>query len=100
MVGESGRQAFAVEVELSGNDADLKIGFRAVVEFLLDSESDALVVPLGAVTRHADGARVTVIDAGRLAEREVKLGPSNGRVVVIKSGIKEGEVVLLARGGD
>jgi multidrug resistance efflux pump len=99
MVGESGRQTFAVEVKLSGNDPDLKIGFRADVEFLLDDQSDALVVPLGAVINHAGGARVTVLDRGRPAEREVKLGPSNGRVVVIKSGCKEGEVVLLARGG-
>jgi multidrug efflux pump subunit AcrA (membrane-fusion protein) len=98
-VGESGRQAFAVEVKLLGEDPDLKIGFRADVEFLLDEVRDALVVPWGAVSRRADGASVTVIADGRPAEREVKLGSSNGRVVVIESGCEEGELVLLARGG-
>ncbi len=98
-VGESGRQAFAVELKLLDDDPELKIGFRADVEFLLDDVDDALVVPWGAVMRRARGASVTILDGGRPVQREVKLGASNGRVVVIESGCEEGEVVLLARGG-
>jgi multidrug resistance efflux pump len=98
-VGESGRQAFAVELKLLDDDPELKIGFRADVEFMLDEVDDALVVPWGAVTRRAGAASVTVLDGGRPVRREVKLGASNGRVVVIESGCEEGEVVLLARGG-
>ena len=98
-VGESGRQAFGVELKLLGDDPDLKIGFRAEVEFVLDDREDALVVPWGAVVHGADGPSVTVLENGRPAGREIRLGPSNGRVVVIESGCEEGDVVLLARGG-
>ena len=82
-----------------GKDPDMRIGSRAEVEFLLDSVSDAIVVPLGAVARDSDGASVTVIDDGEPAERSVKPRNSNGRVVEIEKGCKEGEIVLLARGG-
>jgi len=99
IVGESGRQTFAVEVKLHGSDSDLRIGSRAEVEFLLDNLSNAIVVPVGAVARDADGASVTVVDGRSRVQRDVKLGHSNGRVVVIDSGCEEGEVVLLARGG-
>jgi len=99
IVGESGRQAFAVEVRLSDKDHDLRLGSRAEVEFMLDSLDNALVVPVGAVAHDAEGPHVTVIDRRSLVRRDVKLGLSNGRVVVMDSGCKEGDVVLLARGG-
>ncbi len=99
-VGESGRQAFAVEVKLLDDDPVLKTGFRAEVEFVIEEVESALVVPWGAVTRGLAGlASVTVVERGRPVERDVKLGASNGHAVVVESGCKEGEVVLLARGG-
>jgi multidrug efflux pump subunit AcrA (membrane-fusion protein) len=98
-VARAGRKAFDVEVEVLGSDPSLMPGFRAEVEFLLGEVDDALVVPWGAVEVISadDGRYVHVVAGGRLERRKVELGESDEANVVIASGCKEGEMVLLAR---
>lgn len=58
------------------------------------SAEDVLVVPVSAVRGLVDSGTVWVTDDGEPAEREVELGLSDGDVVEVKKGLKEGESIL------
>lgn len=55
---------------------------------------DVLVVPVTAVRGLVDSGTVWVTDAGEPVQREVRLGVSDGNVVQVKKGLKEGENIL------
>jgi len=98
-VGKAGRQVIEMEVKLETDDPELRPQFRAEVRFVIDTISEALVVPWGAVRRAADADSVMVVEDGALVARTVELGPSDETSVVITSGCEAGDVVLLAYGG-
>lgn len=55
---------------------------------------DVLVVPVTAVRGLVGSGTVWVTDAGDPVQREVRLGVSDGSVVQVKKGLKEGENIL------
>lgn len=55
---------------------------------------DVLVVPVTAVRGLVDSGTVWVLDDGRPTERKVELGLSDGTVIEVTKGLKEGEAVL------
>jgi len=59
-------------------------------------EADALLVPLGAVSRFGQMERVFVIEQARAVLRLVKTGRSSGSRVELLSGVNAGEQVVLA----
>jgi multidrug efflux pump subunit AcrA (membrane-fusion protein) len=95
-------QAFDVIIDLPGVDERLAPGFKANVNFDGGKIDDALLVPATAVWR----GKVWVRKAGDEAKakdqqqpiedevRSVVVGRSDGRLVQIKSGLSEGELVL------
>lgn len=59
-----------------------------------DKVEDALVVPVGAVSRNDAGQPVVHVNKGQQwTQTAVTLGPSDGALVVVKSGVSEGQVV-------
>jgi multidrug efflux pump subunit AcrA (membrane-fusion protein) len=92
--GLSGVKVFNVEVELKESDPErLREGFRATVEFPIKTIPNVIAVPVHAVDFHAGVATVQVRVNGDSNRRIVRLGPeSNGRVV-IREGLREGEVI-------
>jgi multidrug resistance efflux pump len=83
--------AFAVNVDAENVDAALTPGMRATVVIDAGKVSDALLVPLPAVT--AGKARVKQKD-GSIVERAVKLGKTDGQQAEVKSGLSEGDEVV------
>lgn len=71
------------------------------VRLLLDTEKDAVVVPVGAVRTGAKGTFVYVLNRGAstVAMRSVKTGHSSVENVSILDGLKAGEEVI-TEGGD
>jgi len=60
----------------------------------MGSVQDALVVPAGAIAKNKAGTLVTYVkDGNNWMERPVETGLSDGALVQIKSGVKEGDVV-------
>jgi multidrug efflux pump subunit AcrA (membrane-fusion protein) len=55
---------------------------------------DVLVVPITAVRGLVGTGTVWVLENGEPAERRVRLGLSDGQVVEIRKGLKEGEEIL------
>ena len=85
-----------VEQEL----ARVRVAARAVVAAGLDELTHVRVgVAVGAgATRHRaerSGFRLGSVTR-RAVERDVEVGPSDGQVVVIESGLREGEEVALS----
>jgi macrolide-specific efflux system membrane fusion protein len=95
---DSGVVAFPVEMCLaSGAGAEaIRIGMSANVSIVLDSVSDALVIPAGSI-RTADGrSYVQVVhDDGALERVWVRLGISNGTRTEILEGLEAGQRVAL-----
>ena len=72
----------------------LKLGLTVEAEFPLLDRRGVLVVPREAV-RGERFPLVLVVEGGRLVPRPVTVGDTDGRVVEIRSGLREGEVVYL-----
>jgi RND family efflux transporter MFP subunit len=70
--------------------ADVTLSTSQSAEDVLTVPVQALLVPTGA------GQRLCVVRTpGGLEQREVVLGPGNGKMVAVRSGLKEGEEVVL-----
>jgi multidrug efflux pump subunit AcrA (membrane-fusion protein) len=73
----------------------LKPGMSAKVEILVNRLAEVLYVPVQAVMP-ADGKHVCYVVRGLKPERrEVQVGEMNDEFIEIRSGLKEGEAVLL-----
>jgi macrolide-specific efflux system membrane fusion protein len=96
----SGRpvQATAETVVRCAVPSDVRVfpGLRAELLVTTAQLPEAIVVPAGAVEpESADTGHVTVIaDDGEEQRRPVRIGPSNGSLVVVTAGLAEGERVL------
>lgn len=93
------KQARTVDVEVElANVADTKallVGYSADVEIILDVRDGVVRVPTQALM---EGNRVLVLSAnpGTLEERTVEVGLSNWAFTEVRSGLKQGEQVVLS----
>ena len=92
---------FEVKIEVQGRRRSLlKPGMRANVEIQAVDKDKALLVPVAAVGRRRRSRYVTVKKPdGATEEREVQVGVSDGERMEITSGLKEGEAVVVGKGG-
>jgi RND family efflux transporter MFP subunit len=91
----SGVKAFDVTVQIDGQDARLRPGLSAMVDFVVDHQEDAIAVPLTAVLSRKDEQVVFVSRNGTLEERKVALGMSNEHRVIVTDGLAPGERIVL-----
>jgi RND family efflux transporter MFP subunit len=73
----------------------LKPGMTANVEILVSHLNDILYVPTVAVVEQAGHYFAWVKSGGRADRRELRLGNSNATMIEVKSGLSQGEEVLL-----
>lgn len=88
----TGLRVFEAKVNLAHQDPRLRPGMTARVELVLETRSNALVVPTGAVGRDAKGAHVTLRDGSK---RDVVIATSSSEYSVVESGLVEGDAVQL-----
>jgi multidrug efflux pump subunit AcrA (membrane-fusion protein) len=92
---------FEVKIEVLGRNRQLlKPEMTANIEIIADEDDNALLVPVTAVARRERGKRVVTVQKpdGSTEEREVEVGISDGVQMAIKSGLKEGETVVIRSG--
>ena len=90
----TGVQVFTVLVALEDPPDWLKPGMTANVQILADRVEDVLAVPVHAVIE-VNGRYFCFVQRGGVPEPvEVALGPSNDKLVVVESGLKEGDLVV------
>ncbi len=88
-------KVYLTTVNIDGTNDWLKPGMSAKVEILANHLTNVVYVPVQAVALDA-GKQVCYVAGGlKPARREVQIGEANDEFVEIKSGLKEGEVVLL-----
>ena len=94
-------KSFEVRVRIATLDPRLRPGMTANLSFELDGVSDALAVPVAAV--FSDGGTQSVVYVrGEVAaegaeNRSVEVGLSNFDFAEIKSGLRDGDTVLLTK---
>ena len=59
---------------------------------------DVVLVPVAAVKKEGDKGTVKVMKDGKSADREIKTGFSDGKLIHVREGLKEGEAVAVPKG--
>jgi len=74
-----------------------KLGDRYRVEARIQTwhEDNVLQIPTGALFRRGSTWMTFVVEGGKAHSREVQIGPNNGLSAAVKSGVAEGEIVIL-----
>ena len=88
-------KVYPTTIKIHGVHDWLRPGMSAEVEILVDQLSDAVYVPLQAVTYWDDKRVVYVDNIGNPERREVETGTFSDSFIEIRSGLREGEKVLL-----
>lgn len=85
-----------VHLAVVGNDGTLRAGMRADALVFLGGTERGTTIPVAAV-QEEDGEPVAYVQTGgeSFARRPLRLGPSDGEVVIVESGIADGEMVVI-----
>ena len=88
-----------VSIDSVSKKDNLKPGMSAEVTILAEDIGEVLVIPIQSVVGNVamgDKRKCFVLDAqGYPQERDIEVGKSNDKHVEVKSGIKEGEIVVM-----
>ena len=87
-------KVYATDVGIDGRQEALKTGMTGKVEVIIDELHDVLYVPIQSVVTVGE-TKVCYVRGSRTKKREVETGLFNDNFVEIKSGLEEGEEVLL-----
>jgi HlyD family secretion protein len=97
---DPGSTTIEVWFEVAKPSAALRPGMTVAVEAIARTSKDALVVPLSAVFKNADGAEYLLLAGSdnHAHQQTVKTGIRSEDSVQIESGIKEGDSVIVSGG--
>ena len=88
-------RVFPTTVSVEGSYEWLRPGMTARVEIIINSLDDVVYAPMQAVVSDGRQRYVYVVQGGNVQARPVEIGAYNDRFIEIKSGVEEGEHVLL-----
>ncbi len=91
---------FQVLIKLNGNNKNIRPGMTTSNRILTNKEDDVLMIPLEAIFSQ-DSISYTYVKSGlSIDKKQVELGASNNEVIIVKNGLKEGDVVYLNKPND
>jgi len=82
-------------VRIHESPPGLKPGLTAEVRICVERTPDVLQVPVQAIFEHGNKYYCIAAEGKRLNAREVKIGSTNDKTVIIADGISEGDLVVL-----
>lgn len=88
-------KVYLTTVTLSGTNEWLKPGMSAKVELMVSRLENVVYAPMQAISAY-EGKQVCYLEGGRGERRVVEVGEFNDEFIEIKSGLKEGDRVLLS----
>jgi RND family efflux transporter MFP subunit len=92
-----GVKIFDVSIEVLDEDERLRPGLSTTAEILVSENQDVLFVPVAAVfVNERDETVVYIRDEESVRTQAVELGGSTERLAIVRSGVEEGDQVLLA----
>jgi len=86
-------RALTVEAEVANPGALLRPGMFAKSQLITSANAPAVMVPQRAVVTAAGLSKVFVVENGKAVERIVKTGKTDGDLIEIAEGVKDGETV-------
>lgn len=92
LAANSSTKAYPVKIQIQNPQHTLKPGMFAEV-FLDTNDEEGVLIPGEALVMDGDKRFVWVVDNGRVSRREVAAGRSDGKNVIVSSGLKDGEEV-------
>ena len=95
LVGMRKGEAFDTRFDLGSGDARLVPGLKAKIHVRVAELKDVVTVPAAAVTDDDGKKSVKVWEGGKSVAREVTTGRTSGDRIEIKSGLKEGDEVVM-----
>lgn len=84
-----------VEIDLLEQSPELKVGYEVTARIITAFKNDVVYVPKSAVFEMENEEYVFVVENHRAALRKVETGIEGEDVVEIKSGLSEGETIIL-----
>lgn len=92
--------AYGVELEFLSDDSRIKSGMTANNSVTVERQENVLVVPIRTIKKEEGGMTVQIVGVKNIPEtRKVEIGlVSRSGMVLIKSGLKEGDTVILPQG--
>jgi HlyD family secretion protein len=87
---------YGAEVDIDEPPAGVRTGMTAQVSIEVQRVEEAVQVPIQAVLERGDRFFCLLSSRGALSPREIAVGASNDRNVVIEDGLAPGDVVLLS----
>lgn len=91
--GQTG--TYIVKVEMKNGDGKIKAGMMAEVSFTMESAQDTIILPRSAVIEKDEETYVYVIENDTAKKVPVELGIEAEESVEIKSGLKNGDAVVI-----
>jgi RND family efflux transporter MFP subunit len=96
---ETSTRTFMVKVEVGNDDGSLHAGLFCSASFPLPPQLDQLAVRGDALIRDEGRTTVWVVEGGAVSARAVVEGPAIDGWVLVRSGLDEGELVVVEGGG-
>jgi macrolide-specific efflux system membrane fusion protein len=95
----SGVVVYDVMVEPLRAPSHWSAGMTANVEFVVEKREDVLIIPRR-MLKERNGRKFVIVSADRPVFQEVEVGISDGRMIEVTSGLKEGEEIILTGEND
>lgn len=92
---DTATRAFAVEIQLPNAKGDIKPGMVAKLNLSTGTSASVLALPVDAVLERDGQYSVFIVEGGKAKEVSVKVGVTSGELTEIKSGLKEGQTVIV-----
>ncbi|MBN1444742.1 MAG: HlyD family efflux transporter periplasmic adaptor subunit [Candidatus Omnitrophica bacterium] len=89
---------YVTTIILDSSTDFLKPGMTAQVEIIVKEIKDVIAVPVNAVSFMSGQPYCSVLKGGTMTDRRVELGDSSDTMVEVKSGLHEGEKVVMKPG--
>lgn len=81
-------------IDVPNPDGELRPGMYAAATIKLDEVANALVIPMTALLRDAEGAACIVVASGKAVRRPIELGLRSGAEIQVVSGLSESDLVV------
>lgn len=96
VVTSTGGTAYKVRISLPKTEGlNFRLGMNGDAEIVINTLNDVLYIPSDAAVEDGSGIFVWVVDGGKARKMKIELGASSLERTEIKSGLKEGEIVIV-----
>jgi len=95
LAADTRNRTVSARVVVANRDALLRPGLAGKIRILKRSLPEAIQVPSYALLRRETGVYAMVVEGGKAAERRVELGSGSGDSVLVESGLKAGDELVV-----